>query len=54
MEFYLDQKITVVDKVDSKRRQCKIVGVDKDKKILRIHYINWKSSHDENIPFDSP
>ena len=54
MEFKVNQIITVVDKVDNKERKCKVIKVENEKKILRIHYINWKSSHDEDLAFDSP
>ena len=50
----MDQKLIVVDSVDQVQRQCKVVAVNNEEKSIRIHYINWKATHDENIPFDSP
>ena len=53
INYKVDQKIHVLDNADGKKRPCKVVQVDSDKKKILIHYIKWSKSFDEWISFDS-
>ena len=54
MNYIMNQKVFVIDEADGKRRPCKVVNVDNKTKKVKIHYINWKATHDEILSFDSP
>ena len=51
--YSVDQILSVLDKADGKKRQCKVVEVDLDKKRILIHYMRWNRKYDEYLEFDS-
>ena len=53
MEYHKDQQFLLTDRKDEKKYLVKVLMVNKDKKELKVHYIGWKSTFDEIIPFDS-
>ena len=53
MSFTVGQFLSVVDAVDQQVRRCKIVEVNENEANLKIHYVNWSSSSDEWVDFDS-
>ena len=53
MSFNIDQKLIVTDKTDSKKYPAKVVEIDKDKELVKVHFIDWKKTYDEWLPFNS-
>ena len=53
MSFSIGQSISVLDTADDQVRRCKVVAVNGDDLKVQIHYINWNSSSDEWLDFDS-
>ena len=53
MEYFVDQQFFLIDRRDGKKYRVKVLLVDAENKELKVHYIGWRSSFDERIPFDS-
>ena len=53
MIFREGDLLSVLDGVDGRRRNCKVVSFDAAREEMKIHYIGWKSSHDEVISVHS-
>ena len=51
--YTLQQHIHVRDSVDDKVREVRVVGLDKDKNSIKIHYKGWNGKHDEWLLEDS-
>ena len=51
--YVVNQQLKVVDASDNKARLCKVAAVDKEKQMIRVHYVNWNNRHDEWIDFCS-
>ena len=48
------QKVFVIDRVDNRKRLCKVVKVLDDTEEIRVHYVDWNEKWDENLPYNSP
>ena len=44
--YEVDQKILVIDRIDGKKRLCKVTDVLEDRKEVRVHYFDWKDKWD--------
>ena len=53
MNFVVGQKILVIDSCDGKKYPCKVVKVDDETHVIRVHFIDWNSTYDEELPMDS-
>ena len=53
MSFSIGQCFSVIDEADGHVRKCKVVAINQDEAKVQIHYINWSSSLDEWLDFDS-
>ena len=52
-DFAVGQTIHVVDRIDTKKKICKVVDIDNDQQKIKIHYVKWNSSYDEWLEMSS-